>query len=208
MTSLILSINILSIFAKTLIFDCTKSQCVYEINFSCNACYFDYDECLSLMHYKNLFSQIKTIDVNLENNTIKFIGKSDANLQHISAKNFFITEDEKCIILHSVSFSYTHDELILLFILLGLFAFMFILYYYDKWKQKQMNDSIYEAFIISSDVLIDDKCSICLMDFILNEKNICMTPCRHYFHLNCFKSMLEYDDRCAMCRSIIHHRMR
>ena len=57
---------------------------------------------------------------------------------------------------------------------------------------------------ISIDVLLKNKCSICLEDFT-NEK-ILMTDCQHVYHYNCIKEWKTKSNNftCPLCRVVIH----
>jgi len=56
---------------------------------------------------------------------------------------------------------------------------------------------------ISIDILVKNKCSICLEEF--NNEKILMTHCQHVYHYNCIKEWKtkSNDFTCPLCRNVI-----
>ena len=42
-------------------------------------------------------------------------------------------------------------------------------------------------------------CTICLEDFVVNEKVVAL-PCLHYFHKKCIKKWMERKKECPICK--------
>ncbi|CAF1133202.1 unnamed protein product [Rotaria magnacalcarata] len=51
----------------------------------------------------------------------------------------------------------------------------------------------------STNIKADDKCAICLSEYIVNEK-LKRLRCKHYFHSECIDPWLKTSTRCPICR--------
>jgi hypothetical protein len=57
------------------------------------------------------------------------------------------------------------------------------------------------AVVNDNDIHIDDICSICLENLIVNQSNIIATNCKHYYHKKCIIEWLKIKDICPICNT-------
>ncbi|EAS07488.1 zinc finger, C3HC4 type (RING finger) protein (macronuclear) [Tetrahymena thermophila SB210] len=48
-----------------------------------------------------------------------------------------------------------------------------------------------------------DKCSICLIEYEIDEIVIVLPKCKHYFHYDCIKLWFQSNSKCPFCRDNI-----
>ena len=56
----------------------------------------------------------------------------------------------------------------------------------------------------SIDKYIDEKCVICLENFMIGNK-ICYLPCLHLYHTMCIKNWLKIKEKCPLCNNDINN---
>lgn len=73
--------------------------------------------------------------------------------------------------------------------------------YLKKRKERRFNRSLDQLLITEN---LQETCSICLENFLKNEK-IIKLDCRHIFHKKCIKKWFKDKDQknCPLCRIII-----
>ena len=57
------------------------------------------------------------------------------------------------------------------------------------------------AVVNDNDIHIDDICSICLENLVVNQSNIIATNCKHYYHKKCIIEWLKIKDICPICNT-------
>ena len=68
-------------------------------------------------------------------------------------------------------------------------------------KNYLFNEIIKKINYNESIICNDNKCSICLQNYISNKSIICLTPCNHTFHFYCLKKYIIYENKnkCPLC---------
>ncbi|KAF7635750.1 RING-type domain-containing protein, partial [Meloidogyne graminicola] len=60
------------------------------------------------------------------------------------------------------------------------------------------------SILIEKNIKIDEeKCSICLNEFYINEETRKLIPCNHIFHKTCIDEWLNGNSTCPLCRNNI-----
>lgn len=73
-----------------------------------------------------------------------------------------------------------------------------------KLKPASANDISYLKICKLDFELLDDECSICRDNILINDSYIQLENCCHYFHDQCLMKWLTLQDWCPACREPIH----
>lgn len=71
----------------------------------------------------------------------------------------------------------------------------------DLLKKFDIN-TLYEFIYKEENLEITDICSICLDEYVINQK-ITNTLCNHYYHTDCINDWLKQNKKCPLCNNIL-----